>query len=234
MSGLHEEVELSIVMPCRNEEHTVGICIDEARAFLRDRGIRGEILVVDNHSSDRSAETALEHGAGVERVDDIGYGHALRYGLLKAKGAVIIMGDCDTTYDFTEAGGIYDMLVSGSFDVVIGDRFAGGIEKGAMPLLHKIGVRVLSWLGRRRFRTDVKDFHCGLRGLTREAYEKLSLHTSGMEFATELIAEAAKSGLKTGQIPVKLRRCRQERRSKLRTIRDGMRHLLYIGSAGSG
>ena len=146
MSGLHEEVELSIVMPCRNEEHTVGICIDEARAFLRDRGIRGEILVVDNHSSDRSAETALEYGAGVERVDDIGYGHALRYGLLKARGAVIIMGDCDTTYDFTEAGGIYDMLVSGSFDVVIGDRFAGGIERGAMPLLHKIGVRVLSWL----------------------------------------------------------------------------------------
>jgi len=121
------------------------------------------------------------------------------------------------------------MLSSGQWDMVIGNRFAGGMEKGSMPLSHKWGVHFLSWLGRKRLNTKIYDFHCGLRGLTRAAAEKLEFHTSGMEFATEMIAVAVSSGLSVGQVPVVLRRCTLERKSKLRTLRDGLRHLVYIG-----
>jgi len=121
------------------------------------------------------------------------------------------------------------MLSSGQWDMVIGNRFAGGMEKGSMPLSHKWGVHFLSWLGRKRLNTKIYDFHCGLRGLTRAAAEKLEFHTSGMEFATEMIAVAVGSGLSVGQVPVVLRRCTLARKSKLRTLRDGLRHLVYIG-----
>ena len=224
-----ENLSLTILMPCLNEAATVGSSIREAAAFLEKYGITGEILVVDNGSTDNSAAMAESCGAKVLIQPERGYGNALRTGLAHSRGKAIILGDCDTTYDFLHLEKLYEMLSSGQWDVVIGNRFAGGLEKGSMPLSHRWGVRFLSWLGRKRLHTDIYDFHCGLRGLTRSAAERLEFHTGGMEFATEMIAVAVKSGLSVGQVPVRLRRCTQARQSKLRTLRDGLRHLVYIG-----
>lgn len=224
-----ENLSLTILMPCLNEVATVGSSIREAAAFLKKNGITGEILVVDNGSTDNSAAMAERCGAKVLIQPERGYGNALRTGLAHSRGKAIILGDCDTTYDFLHLEQLYEMLSSGQWDVVIGNRFAGGLEKGSMPLSHRWGVRFLSWLGRKRLHTDIYDFHCGLRGLTRTAAERLEFHTGGMEFATEMIAVAVKSGLSVGQVPVRLRRCTQARQSKLRTLRDGLRHLVYIG-----
>ncbi len=221
------EQKISIIMPCKNEENTVGICVDEAMRMLAEHGLDGEVIVVDNGSTDASAKRASEHGARVVSEERPGYGSAIRKGLSEAAGDLIVIGDCDTTYDFMEAYEICAMLSDG-YDMVIPDRFAGGIEKGAMPFSHRVGVKVLSFLGRCRFHTDVRDFHCGLRGLTREAADKIKLHTDGMEFATEMIAEGARCGLQIGQMPVTLGTCKGLRSSKLRTLRDGFRHLAYI------
>ena len=224
-----ESLSLTILMPCLNEAATVGSSIREAAAFLEKNRIRGEILVVDNGSVDGSAAIAERCGARVIIQPQKGYGNALRMGIAHSRGRVIILGDCDTTYDFLHLEEMYAMLSSGQWDMVIGNRFAGGMEKGSMPLSHKWGVHFLSWLGRKRLNTKIYDFHCGIRGLTRAAAEKLEFHTSGMEFATEMIAVAVSSGLSVGQVPVVLRRCTLARKSKLRTLRDGLRHLVYIG-----
>lgn len=223
-----ESLELSIVMPCLNEAATVGISIREALSFLQENQISGEVLVVDNGSTDDSAAIARAHGARVVSQPRRGYGNALRMGIACSRGAILILGDCDTTYDFAHLEELYRMLAEPACDMVIGNRFAGGMEKGSMPLSHKWGVRFLSWVGRKRLHTDIYDFHCGLRGLTRRAAEKLEFHTEGMEFATEMIAEAVRQGLIVGQTPVTLRKCVYSRKSKLRTVRDGLRHLVYI------
>lgn len=223
-----ESLELSVIMPCRNEEHTLAACIREAEGFLRGQNLTGEILVVDNASSDASAEVAAASGARVVTEPAAGYGNALRTGICQSRGRILILGDCDTTYDFSGLEEMYGLLAEKGCDMVIGNRFAGGIEPGAMSLSHKAGVRFLSLLGRKCFHTRVYDFHCGLRGLTRSAAERLVLVTEGMEFATEMIAEAAEAELVIGQIPVRLRRCDSLRKSKLRTIPDGMRHLVYM------
>ena len=223
-----ERIDVSVVMPCRNEEDAVGACVDEARRLLAAEGLQGEILVVDNASTDRSAEIAAAHGARVVREDRPGYGNALRAGIAAARGRAILMGDCDTTYSFLQANRFLGDLLAGKCDIVIGDRFAGGIEKGAMPLNHRLGVRFLSRLGRWKTKTNVRDFHCGLRGLTKEAAEKLDFRAEGMEFATEMIALAARAGMRIGQYPVSLRKCTRNRKSKLRTLPDGIRHLKYL------
>ncbi|MBR1506927.1 MAG: glycosyltransferase family 2 protein [Eubacterium sp.] len=222
--------ELTILMPCRNEERAVVSCVERAADYLKKRGIRGEILVVDNGSTDRSAELAVSHGARVVHVRKPGYGRALRGGMKAARGRVIVMADCDTTYDFYETDKLYGPLAKGSYDLMIGDRFSGGIERGAMPISHRIGGKFLSWLARKRFRTKIRDFHCGFRGITKEAWERINidLTAAGMEFATEMIAVAARDNLRIGQTPVRLKRCRVRRRSKLRIVRDGFRHLRYI------
>ena len=223
-----DNIELTLLMPCKDEEQTVGICTGLARKYMRENGINGEVIVVDNASSDASARCARQRGARVIYEPRTGYGSAIRAGLRASKGEVIIIVDCDLTYDIREIGKIYEPLKYGPFDMMIGDRFLGNIEKGAMPISHYFGVRFLSLLGRWRFHTDVGDFHCGLRGLKRNAVKKLRFKTRGMEFATEFIAEAVRVGLSIGQTPVSLRRCRYDRKSKLRTIRDGMRHMKYI------
>lgn len=226
--------DLSIVMPCLNEANTVGICVDEARAYLADRNLDGEVIVVDNGSKDSSIRVAADHGAIVICEDTRGYGAAIRTGICHSRGRVIIIGDCDTTYDFSDLDCFYTPLSEKRCDVMIGNRFAHRMEKGAMPLSHKLGVRFLSACGRLRYRVSVKDFHSGLRGLTREAAKKMDLRTNGMEFATEMIAVAAGEGLSISQTPITLKRCRYDRSSKLRTIRDGLRHLKYIMWAGKG
>ena len=221
-------VELSIVMPCLNEESTVGSCVRDAMCFLKENDINGEILVVDNGSKDASADMARQQGAIVITEPLVGYGNALRTGFTNAAGKIIIMGDCDTTYDFSNLREMYDLLDSGTCDLVVGNRYTGGIEKGAMSIVHKLGVRFLSFCGRKRYDVDIYDFHCGLRGLTKGAYEQMQLECEGMELATEMIAKAAKNELRIRELPVPLRKCRIERKSKLRTIRDGMRHILYM------
>ena len=222
------KLDLSLIMPCLNEENTVGDSIDEARRFISAYSLKAEIIIVDNGSTDSSADEAEKHGALVISEPRRGYGRAIRTGIENRSGAALIIADCDTTYDLLHLERFCFPLLRGECDVMIGDRFAGGIEKGAMPLLHRVGVPFLSWCGRMRLHTDVRDFHCGLRSLTREAARTIEPHTDGMEFSTELIAEAVRSGLRISQTPTVLRRARNERRSKLHTFSDGFRHLKYI------
>ncbi|MBR4515289.1 MAG: glycosyltransferase family 2 protein [Lachnospiraceae bacterium] len=221
-------LDVSVVMPCRNEEAAVAGCIKSAKQFIEDNDLKGEIIVVDNASADASARIAKAEGARVIRVYKPGYGRTLRAGIRASRGRIIIMGDCDTTYDFKEAIRLYRPMNEDKYDMMIGDRFKGGIKRGAMPMSHKIGVRLLSLIGRIRFKTDIRDFHCGLRGLTGEAAARLKFKTTGMEFASEMIGVAVKKELRIGQTPVTLSKVRVKRKSKLHAVRDGLRHLRYI------
>ncbi len=223
-----KKLDLSVVMPCLNEQNAVAACIKDAKRFIAANGLNAEIIVVDNGSTDNSAKRAKACGAVVIYEPVKGYGRALRTGIENSRGEVIIFGDCDTTYDFLRLEKFYYPLKNGSADVIIGNRISGGIEKGAMPFSHKAGVAFLSFCGRIRFHTDIKDFHCGIRSLTRDAAQKLSLHTNGMEFATEFIAQSVKAGLRIAQTPATLRKASCKRRSKLNAITDGLRHLGYI------
>lgn len=220
--------ELTILMPCLNEEANIGATIDEAKNYVSKREIAAEILVVDNDSTDRSAEIATEHGAIVLKEPHRGYGRALRTGLAAANGKVIIFGDCDSTYDFANLDPLYQPLVENKVDFMTGDRFGGQMEDGAMSWSHKLGVPFLSWCGRVKFGVKIHDWHCGIRGIRKDALQKLNLQTDGMEFATEMIAEASRKGLRIGEVSVPLKKARNERQEKLRTIRDGFRHLWYI------
>lgn len=228
-----ESLELSVIMPCLNEAEAVGHCIADAFQFMEKHNIRGEVLVVDNESEDASARVAESHGARVVRESRRGYGRAIRTGIANSRGRILIIGDADTTYDFEHLEKMYLLLAKDKCDMVIGNRFAGGIEKGAMPIIHMLGVGFLSYCGRKKFGVDVYDFHCGLRALSRKSAEKLNFFTGGMEFATEFIAVAAEKKLRIRQIPVKLRKCECKRKSKLRTVRDGLRHLRYIVTRGN-
>ena len=222
-----DELELTILMPCLNEERTVVHCIREARQFLIESGVCGEILIADNGSSDNSPSLAREAGARVVNVAERGYGNALIGGIKAARGKYIIMGDCDMSYDFLRLGGFVEKLREG-YPLVMGCRM-DNIAPGAMPFSHRyIGVPLLSLLGRIRFHTRVRDFHCGLRGFNREKALNLGLSCGGMEFATEIIGKFALSGAKIAEIPVSLRPDGRGGKSHLRTLRDGMRHIRYI------
>lgn len=221
-------LNITILMPCLNEESNIAFCIEQAQAYIYFRGLSGEILVVDNDSTDRSAEYATAHGATVFTERQRGYGRALRTGLAAAKGEVIIFGDCDSTYDFANLDPLYQPLTDNKVDFMTGDRFSGQMEEGAMSWSHKLGVPFLSWCGRMKFGVKIHDWHCGIRGIRKDALQKLNLQTDGMEFATEMIAEASRKGLRIGEVSVPLKRAQNERQEKLRTIRDGFRHLWYI------
>lgn len=223
-----KKLDLTVLMPCLDEENNIALCIEEARAYLHSRGLRGEILVVDNKSTDRSAAIAAEHGARVITEERRGYGRTLRTGLQKARGAVVIFGDCDSTYDFSNLDALYIPLADNRLDFMTGDRFAGQMEKGAMSLSHRLGVPFLSWCGRVKFKVKIHDFHCGIRGIRKDALDKLDLKSNGMEFATEMIAEAVRKGLRIGEVSVPLKKAKYQRREKLRTVRDGFRHLWFI------
>lgn len=214
-------------MPCLNEAATLPYCIEEARSAVERLGLDAEILIADNGSTDGSSEIACANGARVVNVPQRGYGAALIGGINAARGAYVIMGDCDGSYDFAHPDLFVESLRQGAA-LVVGDRFAGGIEEGAMPRSHRWGVPLLSALARWRFHTDVRDFHCGLRGVNRKAAIGLQLTCSGMEFATELIARFARSGAVITQVPTPLRRDRRPGKPHLKTVRDGFRHLIYI------
>ena len=223
-----ESIDISFVMPCLDEVNSVGICVDKAFGYIKRNALSGEVIVVDNGSTDGSAAEAEKHGATVIYEENTGYGNAIRKGMQYSAGRVMLIGDCDMTYDFDKPDDMIEMLLNKDFEVVIGDRLSGNMQQGAMPYMHKLGVYILSYLGRMRFKVDIRDFHCGIRALTREAAEKMDLNCNGMEFATEMIAEAGKKGLKTGQIPVPYIKSEYKRRSKLKPVKDGLRHLDFI------
>lgn len=221
------KMELTILMPCLNEEKTIGACIRDAQKFLRENRICGEVLIADNGSTDQSVFLAKELGARVVLCEEKGYGNALRRGIQEAYGEYVIFGDCDRSYDFLALNPMLNHLREG-FPVVAGNRFAKPPPKDAMSLSHRIGVRFLSWAARKRFRCTVRDFHCGLRGIHRQSILSLDLRTEGMEFATELLARAAQKGLMIDQVPVTLRPDGRNGPSHIRTVRDGFRHLFFI------
>lgn len=221
-------MELTVLIPCLNEARTIGVCIDKANAFIQSTGIAAEVLVSDNGSSDDSVSIATQRGARVVRATERGYGAALISGIQHARGRYVIMGDADDSYDFSKLDGFMARLRAGDH-LVIGNRFQGGIEPGAMPPLHRyLGNPVLSFVGRLFFRIPIGDFHCGLRGFSTEAIARLGLISPGMEFATEMIAKAARAGLMVGEVPTTLSRDGRDRPPHLRTWRDGWRHLLFM------
>jgi len=220
--------ELSILMPCLNEAETLAVCIEKARRSLRECDIAGEIIVADNGSTDGSQSIAASKGARVLHVQTKGYGSALMGGIAAARGTYIIMGDADDSYDFASLGPFIEQLRNG-FDLVMGNRFKGGIKPGAMPPLHRyLGNPVLTALGRLFFESPCGDFHCGLRGFNKAAIEKLDLRTTGMEFASEMVVKATLHNLRIAEVPTILFRDGRSRSPHLRSWRDGWRHLRFL------
>jgi glycosyltransferase involved in cell wall biosynthesis len=225
---VNAEPELSIVMPCLNEAETIATCVAKARRFLDGSGVEGEIVVADNGSRDGSQEIAARAGARVVDVREKGYGSALQGGIAHARGRYVIMGDADDSYDFSLLGAFVEKLRGGA-DLVMGNRFAGGVLPGAMPPLHRyLGNPVLSALGRLFFHSPVRDFHCGLRGFTKEAYERMKLRTTGMEFASEMVVKATLLGMRVEEVPTVLHPDGRSGKPHLRSWRDGWRHLRFL------
>jgi len=223
-----KELELTILMPCLDEAETIATCIDKARDYLDHSGVRGEILVADNGSTDGSPEIAAEHGARVVRVDERGYGAALKAGIKEAQGRYVIMGDADDSYDFSNLHPFVKKLRDGA-ELVMGNRFKGGIAPGAMPGLHKyLGNPVLSGIGRLFFKAPVGDFHCGLRGFDRKAISTLGLESRGMEFASEMVVKATLRQKAIAEVPTTLSPDGRSRPPHLRSWRDGWRHLRFL------
>jgi glycosyltransferase involved in cell wall biosynthesis len=220
--------ELSILMPCLNEAETLAICIKKAQKALDDLNVNGEVVIADNGSTDGSPEIAASLGARVIHVAEKGYGSALLGGIKAARGKYIIMGDADDSYDFTNLGPFLEKLRAG-YELVMGNRFKGGIAPNAMPPLHKyLGNPVLTGIGRLFFRSPCGDFHCGLRGFSKAAIQRLDLRTTGMEFASETVVKASLHGLRITEVPTTLSVDGRNRPPHLRSWRDGWRHLRFL------
>ncbi len=220
--------EVSIVMPCLNEAETLAVCIEKAQKYLRENGVDGEVLIADNGSTDGSQEIAMNLGARVVSVKAKGYGSALMGGIHAARGKYIIMGDADDSYDFENLGPFVEKLREG-YELVMGNRFRGGIKPNAMKPLHKyLGNPVLTGIGRLFFRSPCGDFHCGLRGFSKEAILKLDLHTSGMEFASEMVVKATLHQTRISEVPTTLSPDGRSRPPHLRSWSDGWRHLRFL------
>lgn len=221
-------IEVTIVMPCLNEERTVGTCIQKVKKFLRENQIHGEIIIADNGSADQSVQLARSLGACIVHVSDKGYGSALRGGFQQASGKYIIMADADDSYDLENLMPFIDKLREG-YDLVMGNRFKGRIHPGAMPWHHRyIGNPVLSGLGRLFFRTPSNDFHCGLRGFSIEAMRAMNLQSAGMELASEIVIKASLLDMKVCEVPTQLFPDGRDRPPHLRSFRDGWRHLRFL------
>lgn len=227
-SGTAEAPELTILMPCLNEARTLPACIHKARAFLARAGVAGEVLIADNGSTDGSQALATRLGARVIQVAERGYGSALRAGIDAARGRYVVMGDSDDSYDFGALEPFLAALREGA-ELVVGNRFKGGVAPGAMPFLHRwLGNPVLSFIGRRFFGGPLRDFHCGLRGFRRESMLRLDLVTPGMEFASEMIVKSLQAQLVIREVPTQLAKDGRDRPPHLNTWRDGWRHLRYL------
>lgn len=221
-------VELSIVMPCLNEAETIATCVSKAFASIERLGVRGEVIVADNGSTDGSRELARALGALVVEVPVRGYGAALQAGIRAARGEYVIMGDADDSYDFSRLDPFLERLREG-YDLVMGNRFRGGIAPGAMPPLHRyLGNPVLTTIGRIFFRSPCGDFHCGLRGFRRDAALRMNLRTTGMEFASEMVVKATVLQMRITEVPTTLSKDGRSRPPHLRSWRDGWRHLRFL------
>ena len=225
---LSSPLELTVVIPCLNEALTLESCVREGLEAMIAASISGEVIVADNGSTDGSQEIALKCGARVVPVSIKGYGYALRGGIEAAHGKYILMGDADGSYDFSHLSRFVERLRAGA-DLVMGNRFLGGIEPGAMPWKNRhIGNPILSFIGRLFFNTGIGDFHCGLRGFTTEAYQRMDLRTTGMELASEIVIKSVLFGLNVEEVPTVLRRDGRDRPPHLRPWRDGWRHLRFM------
>ncbi|MBI1850257.1 MAG: glycosyltransferase family 2 protein [Planctomycetes bacterium] len=221
-------LELSIVIPCLNEAETIGLCVEKAQAAIRRLGIAGEVVVADNGSTDDSRGIAERQGARVVPVAARGYGAALTEGFRRAHGRFLIMGDADDSYDFSAIDDFVDELRRGA-DLVMGTRLRGTIDRGAMPFLHRhLGTPVLTFAINRFFKTRISDCNCGMRGIRKDALERLDLRATGMEFASEMVLKSALYGLEIVEIPIHFHKDRRSRPPHLRTWRDGWRHLRFI------
>lgn len=221
-------MELTILMPCLNEAETIEICIKKAQGFLKKNNVDGEVLISDNGSTDGSIEIAESLGARVVHASTRGYGGALIKGCESALGSYVIMGDADDSYDFENLMPFVEKLREG-YDLVMGNRFRGGIEKDAMPWSHRyIGNPVLSFIGRLFFNSKIRDFHCGLRGYNREKMLALGLQTTGMEYASEMVVMSELAGYRICEVPTTLKKDGRSRAPHLRSFRDGWRHLKFL------
>jgi len=222
------EIELTVVMPCLNEAETLEVCIRKAQASMEESGIKGEVVIADNGSTDGSQEIARANGARVADIEQRGYGAALQGGIAAARGVFVIMGDADDSYDFRNLAPFVEKLREG-YDLVMGNRFLGGIAPGAMPPLHRyLGNPVLTGIGRLFFRSPSGDFHCGLRGFRRDSVLALRLQTTGMEFASEMVVKATLMKQKIAEVPTTLSPDGRSRAPHLRSWRDGWRHLRFL------
>lgn len=228
MNDPTQSIELSVVMPCLNEERTLAPCIEAAQKCFASLGVAGEVVIADNGSTDDSCAIALAHGARVVSVPAKGYGNALMGGIVAARGRYVIMGDADMSYDFSALEPFLERLRAGD-PLVMGNRFRGGIAPGAMKPLHRyLGNPVLSGLGRLFFGSPCGDFHCGLRGFERQALLDLDLRTTGMEFASEMVVKATLNNWRIGEVPTTLAPDGRDRPPHLRSWRDGWRHLRFL------
>jgi glycosyltransferase involved in cell wall biosynthesis len=221
-------VELSVVMPCLNEAETLGVCVRKALRSLAAASIAGEVIVGDNGSIDGSVEIALAEGARVVHVAEKGYGSALKGGIEAARGKYVLMADSDDSYDFGHIPRFLAQLHAGS-DLVMGNRFRGGIAKRAMPPLHRyLGNPVLTGIGRLLFRSPCEDFHCGIRAFRKDSFERMDIRSTGMEFASEMVVKASLLQMKVSEIPTTLSPDGRSRPPHLRSWRDGWRHLRFL------
>lgn len=221
------KIEYTFILPARNEEKTLPYCIEEIETFINKNKLKAEILVVDNNSTDNTSNIAKDYGAKVVFCENIGYGNALNCGIKNAFGKYCIMGDSDGSYNFSNLEKFIYYLKK-DYDLIVGNRFKGKIEKGAMPFSHRIGGRMLSIIGNIFFHTKIKDYHCGLRAFKTDSIKKLKLKSSGMEFASEMIISSRLNNLKIIEVETDLRKDLRDRKSHLKTIRDGIRHLKLI------
>jgi glycosyltransferase involved in cell wall biosynthesis len=223
-----DAIEVSVVLPCLNERETVGICVSKAMAALQSAGIHGEVLVADNGSTDGSIELAQSAGARVVNVAQRGYGNALRGGIQAARGAYVLMADSDDSYDFGHIPRFVEQLRSGS-DLVMGNRFLGGIYKGAMPVLHRyLGNPVLTAIGRLFFHSPSRDFHCGIRAFRKDSYDRMDIRSTGMEFASEMVVKASLLRMNVSEVATTLSPDGRSHPPHLRTWHDGWRHLRFL------
>lgn len=221
-------MKLTILIPCLNEEKTISICIQKAKKFIEENQIDGEILIADNGSCDNSVKIAKENKVKVIEVKEKGYGNALIKGTKSAKGKYVIMGDADDSYNFLELKEFLEKLEEG-YDLVIGNRYQGKIEKGAMKFTHKwIGTPILSFFVRKKYHVNIYDINCGLRGYVREKMIGIDCQAKGMEYATEMIIKAQQNNLKIIEIPINFYKDKRNKKSHLKTIPDGIRHLQLI------
>ena len=221
------KTKITILIPCLNEEKTLGICIEKAKRFIAEQNLNGEILVVDNGSTDTSLIIAKKLEVRTIEVKELGYGNALRAGIENANGDYIIMGDADDSYNFLEIQEFIEELENG-YDLVIGNRYHH-MEKGAMKWIHKyIGTPIITKMINKKYGLNLKDVNCGLRGIRKNKILELNLKTEGMELASEMLIKAKQANLKIKEIPINFYRDKRNRKSHLRTIRDGIRHFKII------